>query len=81
MTKLKSISTATVPKAKDSTKLPPNTGNLISNAYYQKFKGWYEASHVQEADRSDEQKVFLATFKWKHTVDPKAKHTWVAPIR
>ena len=79
--KWKSSCTATIPKVQGHTKLPPNTGNLIPNAYYQQFKGWYEASRVQEADRSEEQKTYLSTFKWKHTVDPKAKRPWVAPNR
>ena len=71
----------TPPPAHGHTKLPPNTGNLIPNAYYQQFKGWYEASRVPEKDRSDEQNKFLSSFKWKHTVDPKAKRPWNPPTR
>ena len=67
--------------AQDRIKLPPNTGNLIPNAYYQQFRGWYEASRVPETDRSNEQKNFLSSFKWKHTVDPKAKRPWNPPGR
>jgi len=62
-----------------STKLPPNTGNLIPNAYYKQFKGWYEASRVPAKDRSEEQINYLSSFVWKHTVDPKAKRPWSAP--
>ena len=50
LSKWKSSSTATISKFQGSTKLLPNTGNLIPNAYYQQFKVWYEASRVQEAD-------------------------------
>ena len=74
-------SPATTPQVKGHINLPPNTGNLIYNAYYQQFKGWYEASRLPEVDHSEEQKNFLNTFKWKHTVDPKAKRPWVAPSR
>ena len=81
LTKWKSSSTATFSKVKYSTNLPPNTGNLIPNAYYKQFREWYEASRVQESDRSNEQRNFLTHFKWKHTVDPKAKRAWVAPNR
>ena len=81
LTKWKSSCTATIPKVQGHTKLPPNTGNLIPNDYYQQFKGWYEASRVQEANRSDEQKTFWSTFKWRHMIDPNAKRTWVTPNR
>ena len=81
LTKWKSSCTATIPKVKGHIKLPPNAGNLIPNTYHKAFKGWYEASCVQEADQSEEHKTFLTTFKWKHTIDPKAKFPWVAPNR
>jgi len=80
-TNRKSSPTTTVPKVRDLTKLPPNTGNLIPNAYYKQFREWYEASRVQESDRSNEQRNFLTHFKWKHTADPKTKRAWVAPTR
>ena len=62
-----------------STKLPPNTGNLIPNAYYKQFKGWYEASRVPVKERTEEQINYLSSFSWVHTVDPKAKRPWSAP--
>ena len=61
--------------------LPPNIGNLIPNDYYQQFKGWYEASCLPERERSDEQKKFLSSFKWRHTMDPNVKRPWTAPSR
>ena len=81
LAKWKSSCTTKIQKVQGHTKLSPNIGNLVPKAYYQQFKGWYEASRVQEAEHSDEQKTFLSTFKWKHTVDPKAKRTRVAPNR
>jgi len=71
----------TPPPAQERTKMPPNTGNLVPNAYYKQFKGWYEASSVPEADRSNEQTKYLSSFKWQHTKDPKAKRPWNPPGR
>ena len=49
-------SVTTPPPVQGNIKLPPNTYNLIPNAYYQQFKGWYEASRVPETDHSEDQK-------------------------
>ena len=62
-------------------KLLPNTCNLIPNAYYQQFNGWYKASCVPEADRSEDQKEFLTFYNWRHTVDPMVKRPLIAPNR
>ena len=69
------------PQQGGSIKLPPNTGNLIPNAYYLQLKGWYEASRVPVKDRSEAQINYLSAFKWKHTTDPKAKRPWNPPDR
>ena len=74
-------STTTSPPVHGHINLPSNTGNLIPNAYYQQFKGWYEVSHVPETDRAEEQKKFLSSFKWRHTVNTKTKCPWTAPSR
>ena len=72
-------SLTTYPLVHGHTKLPHNIDNLLPNAYYQHFKGWYEASRVPEMERSEEQKKFLSSFKWQHNVDPKNKLPWTAP--
>ena len=51
-------SVATPPPVQRHIKLPPSTGSLIPNAYYQKFKGLYEASRVPETDRSEDWNFF-----------------------
>ena len=48
-------------------KLPSNTGNLIPHSYYLQFKAWYDVMRIPEVSRSDEQKAFISSFKWKHT--------------
>ena len=36
---------------------------------------------MKEVDRSEEQKNYVTTFKWKHTVDLKANRPWFSPNR
>jgi len=61
------------------TKFPPNTGNLIPNAYYKQLKGWFEASRVPAKERTEEQINYLSSFSWVHTRDPKAQRPWSGP--
>ena len=62
------------------TKFPPNTGNLIPNAYYKQMKGWFEASRVPAKERTEEQINYLSSFTWVHTRDPKAQRPWSGPV-
>ena len=43
-------------------KLPANTGNLISHAYYMQVKGWFEVMRVPEKNRTEDQKKYLESF-------------------